>query len=269
MSGNVGDIFSLRGKTALITGGSRGLGFDMAQAFLLAGAAKVYISSRKRQACEDAVKALNRYARDHCLTGEARSIPADVGQREGVEQLFGEFRQLEDRLDILVANAGATWGAPIETHPDSAFEKVLSLNVRGVFSTIQLFLPLLEAAGTPEDPARVLVTGSVAGFSVALVGNAYGYLASKAAVHHLARALAADLGPRNITVNVLAPGFFPTKMSNGVLTSIGDELTTRNPRQRLGMPEDIYGAVIYLCSRAGAYVNGVVLPVDGGAHLRL
>jgi NAD(P)-dependent dehydrogenase (short-subunit alcohol dehydrogenase family) len=259
--------FSLNGKVALVTGGSRGLGLYMAEGILEAGASKVYISSRKAAACEEAVKELNSFAQSKGLKGRAVSIPADLGVRKGVEHLFSEYSKLESGLDILIANAGATWGEDLATHPDSAFGKVMDLNVRGVFSSIQLFAPLLEKSGTPQDPSRVVVTGSVAGIRSGMSGGTYGYLASKAAVHHLSKSLAVELGPRNITVNILAPGFFPTKMANGLLEVLGDEMTTTNPRRRLGVKEDIIGATIYLCSPAGNYINGTVLPIDGGAHL--
>lgn len=180
-------------------------------------------------------------------------------------------------MDVLFANAGATWGAPFDSHPDAAFQKVLDLNVRAVFNTIREFTPLLTAAGRKgeggriEDPSRVIVTGSVAGIGVGTLGQhgTYGYSASKAAVMHLAKNLALELGPRGITVNAIAPGFFPSKMANGLLEIAGGQgkIAKANPMGRLGRPEDIAGAVVYLASRAAAHVNGVVLPIDGGAVL--
>ncbi|KAA8916235.1 hypothetical protein TRICI_001632 [Trichomonascus ciferrii] len=260
-------MFSLDNKVAIVTGGSRGLGLYMAEGLLQAGAARVYISSRKKDACDKAVKELNHYVKQHGLKGEARSIPADLGNIKGVEHLYSEFTKLESKLDVLVANAGATWGEDLESHPDSAIGKVLDLNIRGVFNTIRAFVSLLEKSGSDEDPSRVLVTGSTGGLTAGLSGGTYGYVASKAGVHHLAKVLACELGPRNITVNTLAPGFFPSKMSNGVLSVIGDEVKNTNPRKRLGVKEDIIGATIYLTSKAGNYLNGVVLPIDGGAHV--
>lgn len=210
---------------------------------------------------------MNDYVKRNGLKGEARAIPADLGNIKGVEHLYNEFTKQESKLDILVANAGATWGEDLESHPDSAIGKVLDLNIRGVFNTIRAFVPILEKSGTDEDPSRVLVTGSTGGLTAGLSGGTYGYVASKAGVHHLAKVLACELGPRNITVNTLAPGFFPSKMSNGVLSVIGDEVTNGNPRKRLGVKDDIIGATIYLTSRAGNYVNGIVLPIDGGSHV--
>lgn len=173
------------------------------------------------------------------------------------------------KVDILLANAGATWGAPFDEHPDDAFSKVMDLNVKAVFTTVRLFAPLLQAAGTAEDPSRVVVTGSVAGLGVGTIGanGTYGYSASKAAVIHLARNLALELGPRHITVNSIAPGFFPSKMANGLLELAGgkEKMGEGNPLGRLGRAEDIAGAIVYLTSRAGAYVNGDTLTLDGGS----
>lgn len=260
-------IFRLDNKIALVTGGSRGLGLYAAEGFLQAGASKVYISSRKAKACEEAVKYLNEFAQKNNLPGKAFYIAADLGTREGNEQLLKEYLKQESRLDILVANAGATWGAPLSEHPDSAIEKVLDLNVRGVFSNIQLFAPVLEKSGTSDDPSRIIITGSTIGITAGAEGSVYGYLASKAAVHHLGKNLAVELGPRNITVNIIAPGFFPTKMANGLIEGFGESLVDSNPRRRLGEKRDIIGAVVYLTSPAANYINGTVLPIDGGAHI--
>jgi NAD(P)-dependent dehydrogenase (short-subunit alcohol dehydrogenase family) len=183
--------------------------------------------------------------------------------------LVAEVRKHTDHVDILFANAGATWGEGFDTHPDAAFAKVMDLNVKAVFNTIQRFAPLLQARATPEDPSRVLVTGSVAGIGIGSVGNAnatFGYSASKAAVLHLARNLAVELGPRHVLVNGIAPGFFPTKMANGLLALSGGEksLAEANPNGRLGKPEDIAGVVVFLCSKAAGHVNGDTVIVDGG-----
>lgn len=236
--------------------------------FLQAGAAKVFISSRKAKACEEAVKALK--AQPNLAAGaQVISAPADSSNLAGIKQLLAEVSKHTDHVDILFANAGATWGAPFDKHPDEAFAKVMDLNVRGVFNTIREFAPLLEKRASVRDPARVIITSSVAGLGVGTLGanGTYGYSASKAAVLHLGRNLALELGPRHITVNSLCPGFFPSKMSNGLmeLTGGADQLAKANPMQRLGEPEDIAGAVIYLSSRAGAHVNGETLAVDGGS----
>lgn len=182
---------------------------------------------------------------------------------------MAEVKKQTPHVDILLANAGATWGEAFDTHPDSAFAKVMDLNVRGVFNTIRLFTPMLEKRGTVEDPSRVVITASVAGLGVGTLGKngTYGYSASKAAVLHLGRNLALELGPRHIAVNSICPGFFPTKMSNGLLEISGgkEHIAQGNPLKKLGRPEDIAGAIVYLCSRAGSHVNGVALEIDGGA----
>lgn len=260
-------LFNVNNKVALITGGSRGLGLYMAEGLLKAGASKVYVSSRKAKACDEAAKELNDLVSKNGLKGKAIALPGDCGTRKGVEELLAQFKKQENKLDILIANAGASWGADFHSHPDEAFAKVLDLNLRGVWSTIQLFEPLLEQSASESDPSRILVTGSVAGIRSGMSGGTYGYLSSKAAVHHLAKTLAVELGPLGITVNILAPGFFPSKMSNGLLEVIGDEMISSNPRRRLGVKEDIIGATVYLCSPAGNYINGTVLPIDGGSHL--
>ncbi|SPN98815.1 probable NADPH-dependent beta-ketoacyl reductase (rhlG) [Cephalotrichum gorgonifer] len=261
-------LFSLKGKVAVVTGGSRGLGLHAASAILQAGASKVFITSRKADACASAVAALN--ALPNLAPGAvAISVPADSSKPEGIAHLVSEVRKHTSHVDILLANAGASWGAPFDSHPDEAFAKVMDLNVKSVFTTIRLFAPLLEKAATAEDPSRVVITGSVAGIGVGTVGpnGTYGYSASKAAVLHLARNLALELGPRHITVNSLAPGFFPSKMANGLLELGGgvEKIASGNPLGRLGRPEDIAGAVVYLTSRAGAYVNGATLVLDGGS----
>lgn len=262
-------LFSLKGKVAVVTGGSRGLGLHAASAFLQAGASKVFISSRKAKACEEACKALN--AQPNLSPGAvAISVPADSWTMAGVESLLEQVKKHTDRVDILFANAGATWGEKLDTHPDNAFQKVMDLNVKAVFNTIRLFTPLLQKATSGSaDPARVIITASVAGLGIGTLGEqgTYGYSASKAAVIHLGRNLALELGPRGINVNSIAPGFFPSKMSNGLLDMAGgaDLLGEMNPTGRLGRPEDIAGAVVYLASRAGSHVNGEVIAIDGGA----
>lgn len=196
-------------------------------------------------------------------------MPADSSTIEGVQALLDGVKQHTDHVDILLANAGATWGESFDTHPDSAFAKVLDLNVRAVFNTIRLFAPLLQRRAAVDDPSRVLITASVAGLGVGTLGKqaTFGYAASKAGVLHLGRNLALELGPRHITVNSICPGFFPTKMSAGLLEISGgvDKHAKSNPMQRLGKPEDIAGIVVYLCSRAGSHVNAEAIAVDGGA----
>lgn len=196
-------------------------------------------------------------------------MPADASTIAGIRHLLAEVSKHTEHVDILFANAGATWGAPFDQHPDEAFAKVMDLNVRGVFNAIREFAPLLQKRGSIADPSRVIITSSVAGLGLGSLGDhgTYGYSASKAAVLHLGRNLAVELGPRHITVNSLCPGFFPSKMSNGLLEATGgaEQMAKANPMRRLGEAEDIAGAVVYLASRAGSHVNGETLAVDGGS----
>ncbi|KAL3425935.1 hypothetical protein PVAG01_02726 [Phlyctema vagabunda] len=260
-------IFSLEGKVVVVTGGSRGLGLHAASGFLQAGAAKVYITSRKASACESAVAALN--ALPNLRPGaKAISVPADSATIEGVELLVREVSKTTDHVDILFANAGATWGEAFDTHPDAAFAKVMDLNVKSVFNTIRLFAPLLQKRASVQDPSRVIVTASVAGIGIGSLGKqaTFGYSASKAAVIHLTKNLAVELGPRGILVNAIAPGFFPSKMASALMEMNGGVkvLAAKNPSRRLGEPEDIAGTVVFLSSRAAAHINGAVLTIDGG-----
>ncbi|MBU3917638.1 SDR family oxidoreductase [bacterium] len=258
---HVADLFSLKGKTALITGGSSGIGLMIAQGFLESGV-RVYISSRKKDVCDQVAKELS-------AIGPCVSIPADVSTARGRKTLVDELSEREDNLSILVNNAGANWGAPIEDYPDEAFDKVMTLNVNSVFSLTRDLLPMLEKSGTTEDPARVINIGSMDGIHVPVAQETgtYAYSASKAAVHHLTRALAVDLASRNITVNAIAPGFFHSKMTKFVLEKHIDNIIGQCPLNRVGLPAEMAGIAIYLASRAGAYTNGTVIPVDGGTHL--
>ncbi|KAL3956647.1 hypothetical protein ACCO45_009493 [Purpureocillium lilacinum] len=258
-------LFSLKGKVAVVTGGSRGLGLHAASAFLQAGASTVFISSRKASACDEAVAALN--ALPNLAPGaRAVAVPADSSTQAGVADLLAQVRRHTDKVDILFANAGATWGEAFDAHPDKAFAKVMDLNVKAVFNTIRDFTPLLEKAAA-QSPAGS--PAAVAGLGIGTIGKqgTYGYSASKAAVIHLGRNLAVELGPRHITVNSICPGFFPSKMSNGLLEISGgaDKAAEGNPMGRLGRPEDIAGIVVYLASRAGSHVNGEAIAIDGGA----
>lgn len=236
--------------------------------FLQAGCSKVFITSRKASACDEAVKALNAVP-NRSPGAQAISVPADSATIEGVKHLLAQVSAHTDRVDILFANAGASWGERFDTHPDDAFAKVMNLNVKSVFNTVRLFTPLLVRAATPENPSRVIITASTAGLGVGTLGEhgTYGYSASKAAVIHLGRNLALELGPRNITVNSICPGFFPSKMANGLIDASGglDKLSKMNPTGRLGRPEDIAGVVVYLASRAASHVNGEAIAIDGGS----
>jgi NAD(P)-dependent dehydrogenase (short-subunit alcohol dehydrogenase family) len=248
------DLFSIAGKTALVTGGGRGIGQMIATGFVDAGA-KVYISSRNAEVCETVAAELSK-------RGECLSIPADLSTEAGCRELATELGRREDRLDVLVNNAGNTWGAPLVEFDDAAWDRVLALNVKGVFHTTKFLLPLLEAASKEDDPARVVNIGSIDGLHVPVL-ETYSYSASKAAVHQLTRHLAKKLAPR-ITVNAIAPGPFQSKMMAATLDAFGAQIAAGAPMKRIGRPDDMAGAAIYLASRAGAYLTGVILPVDGG-----
>lgn len=248
------DLFSIAGKTALVTGGSRGIGRMIAGGFVEAGA-KVYVSSRNAEACAAVAAELSE-------VGTCMAVPADLSTEAGCRALAEEMSGRESRLDVLVNNAGNTWGAPLEEFGDAAWDRVLSLNVKGVFHTTKFLLPLLEAAAGDDDPARVINIGSIDGIHVPVL-ETYSYSASKAAVHQLTRHLAKKLAPR-ITVNAIAPGPFQSKMMAATLDAFGEQIAAGAPMKRIGRPDDMAGAAIYLASRAGAYLTGVILPVDGG-----
>ncbi|KAH6955733.1 hypothetical protein BKA56DRAFT_503549 [Ilyonectria sp. MPI-CAGE-AT-0026] len=264
-------LFSLDGKVAVVTGGSRGLGFYTAKGFLLAGAKLVIITARKMEGVDGLKVAVEQLNKLPGITGSAIAIAADISKESGVNDLIAKIQQEVDYVDILVANAGTTWGGPFETTPAWAIAKVLILNVQGVFNLIQKMLPLLEKAGTPKDPARIIIVGSIAGMTVPHIGKdgTIIYGVSKAAAHHLAKSLAVELGPRNITTNAVAPGFFPSKLADVLIERLGGEgeLGQHNPRDRLGEPEDVIGAMTYLSSPAGSYVNGMTMVLDGGSHI--
>jgi NAD(P)-dependent dehydrogenase (short-subunit alcohol dehydrogenase family) len=256
---NVKDLFSIEGKVALVTGGSRGIGLMIARGYVEAGA-KVYISSRKKEVCDRAAAELSEI-------GPCISIPADLSTTEGCKHLAEELSGREPALNVLVNNAGAAWGAPLEEYPEAGFDKVMDTNVKGVFFLTQYLLPLLERAAGPGDPARVINVGSIDGIKVPFIEN-YAYAPSKAAVHHLTRVLAVKLGGRGITVNAVAPGPFESQMTRWLLEHHKESIEATCPLNRIGEPADMAGVAIYLASRAGAYVNGVVIPVDGGICLK-
>ncbi len=250
------ELFSIRGKTAVVTGGSRGIGRMIAAGFVAAGA-RVYICARKAEACDATAAELSKL-------GECVSLPADISTEAGAEELVHRLGEREPKLHILVNNAGAAWGAPLEEYPDSAFDKVLNVNLKGVFHLTRLFLPLLRASATESDPARVINIGSVDGLKVPRTEN-YAYSASKAAVHMLTRHLAFALVADRVNVNAIAPGLFPTRMTAYLFESeSAAEVVDHIPMKRAGTVEDIAGTAIYLSSRASAYLTGVVLPVSGG-----
>src|SRR6185312_2518047 len=252
------ELFSVAGKKALVTGGATGIGRMAATALVKAGA-EVMIASRKGEDCNRVAGELN----DLGATGKAEGFAGDVGSEEGVASLAEEVRKRTDRLDILINNAGLTWGAPLEEFPYSAWARVLNVNVTGLFHLTRELLPLLTKGASFDDPARIINLGSVMG-TQPMADGAYSYTASKAAVHHLTRTLASEFAEKFITVNAFAPGPFQSRMT-AFATATEEKsakVASHVPLRRIGVPSDIAGATLYLCSRAGSYVTGAILPID-------
>jgi NAD(P)-dependent dehydrogenase (short-subunit alcohol dehydrogenase family) len=252
----VAELFGVRGKVALITGGSRGLGEMIARGYVENGA-KVYITARNAEACEALAVELSK-------SGECIAIPADLSKMAEIQRLTDELSRREKQLHILVNNAGASWGGDFDNFPESGWDKVLNLNLKSVFFLTQRLSRLLEAAATNDDFARVINVGSIDGLHVSDL-ESYSYAASKAGVLHLTRVLAKFLASKRIAVNAIAPGHFPSKMTASVPDdNYVDRATNRTPLKRWGRAEDMAGAALYLSSRAGAFVCGTILTVDGG-----
>jgi NAD(P)-dependent dehydrogenase (short-subunit alcohol dehydrogenase family) len=250
------DLFSLAGRVALVTGGSRGIGYMIATGFLAQGA-KVYISSRKAEACEEAAKALSQF-------GTCIPLPADVSTVEAARELAAELARREKSLDILVNNAGAAWGEPFETFPEKGWDKVVDLNMKAPFFLTQALYGLLKE-GAKKQPAKVINIASIDGISVN-PWETYSYSASKAGLIHLTKRMSLRLVQDNIVVSGIAPGPFASEM-NKMARDHGDEVAQRVPARRIGTTEDMAGVAIYLASRAGDYVIGETIAVDGGVTL--
>ncbi|CAN5421670.1 SDR family oxidoreductase [soil metagenome] len=249
------DLFSLEGKVAMVTGATQGIGFMIARGLVDAGA-KVYIVSRKMENCERAAAE---------LSPDGRCVPlaADLSKEDEIKRVVAELSTREPALHVLVNNAAAAWSAPLDEYPGSAFDKVLGLNVKGLFLLSQACLPRLRAGAADRDPARIINIGSIDGFR-APEFETYAYSASKAAVHQLTRVLAQRLARDNVTVNAIAPGPFPSKMTAAMLDERGDEIRRRSPLGRVGEADDMAGIAVFLASRASAFVTGQIISVDGG-----
>jgi NAD(P)-dependent dehydrogenase (short-subunit alcohol dehydrogenase family) len=253
------DLFRLDGKVAVVTGGGRGIGVMIARGLLQAGAAKVYLAARKAAELEATAAELSGLG-----LGAVEAVPADLGTADGVQALADAVAAKEDRVHALFNNAGAAWGQPFGDFPESGFDKVFDVNVKGIFLLTRALVPLLNAAATEDDPARVINTGSIDGIVAPERGrDNFSYSASKAAVHMLTRHLAGELAPR-ILVNAIAPGLFPSRMTKAMLTAGEEAVGAAMPLGRVGKPDDMAGIAVFLASRASTFITGAVIPVDGG-----
>jgi NAD(P)-dependent dehydrogenase (short-subunit alcohol dehydrogenase family) len=250
------NLFNLNGKIALVTGGSRGIGAMIAEGFVRNGV-KTYISSRKSDPCDKKAKELSKY-------GECISIPADLTDMNEMDKLVTKIKDKETKLNILVNNAGAAWGASFDDFPEFGWDKVMDTNVKSVFFLTQKLVDILEASASTSDPSRIINIGSIDGLGIPRA-ETYSYPASKAAVHQLTKVLANRLANRNINVNAIAPGPFESNMMAHTLEEYGEQIKSSVPRGRIGVPEDMAGASIFLSSRASSYITGSIIPVDGGS----
>lgn len=255
------ELFGVAGKSVIVTGASRGIGLAIAEGFVRAGA-RTYICSRNADACTSTARKLAAY-------GDCEGIAANLGTVHGCQEFAGAIAAREDRIHVLVNNAGAIWAETLAEYAEHGWDKVFDLNVKGSFFLVQSLLPLLAAGASAGDPARIINIGSIDGFHVP-AHETYAYSSSKAALHQLTRHLAAQLAPKSITANVIAPGMFKSKMLKGTLAAKGeDRMLDPVPLKRFVSPADMAGAALYLASRAGSYVTGAVIPVDGGTATTL
>jgi NAD(P)-dependent dehydrogenase (short-subunit alcohol dehydrogenase family) len=258
MSFDLSELFSVKGKIAIVTGGSRGIGKMIAAGFVANGV-KTYITARKAEACQAAAEELS-------ATGSCTAIPADLSTKEGRGSFVSEIKSREEKIDVLVNNAGAAWGAAFEEYPDEGYDKVMDINVKAVFTLTRDLLPLLTKDASSEDPSRVINIGSIDGLRVSTTDN-FAYGASKAAVHFLTKNLAVRLAPKGVTVNAIAPGAFESQMMEYMLANFKDKIEGENPLGRIGRPTDMAGLALYLASAASKYMTGQVIAIDGGRHL--
>ena len=251
------NIFSVKDKIVLITGGSRGIGEMIASGFVANGA-KVYITARSKEVVTETAERLSNKYKGNCI-----GIPSDISNLKGIEIFVKEIQSKEESLDVLINNAGAAWGGSFEEFPEVGWDKVMDLNLKSLFFLTQSLVPMLKEAANKDDPSRIINIGSIDGINKNTFKH-YSYSASKSAVHHLSKVLAAELVDKNINVNVIAPGPFPSNMLGKAVSFDYGELEKRNPRGRVGTPEDIAGLAIFLSSRAGAFTVGEIITCDGG-----
>ncbi len=249
------ELFSVRDKVVVVTGGSRGIGEMIARAMVENGA-RVIITARNAAVCDGLAAELSKI-------GNCVSIPADLSKMEEIERFATEVAARESRIDVLFNNAGASWGAPFDDFPEAGWDKVMDLNVKSIFFLTQRLIKLLEAAATPDDFAKVINIGSIDGQRVSEV-ETYSYAASKAAVLHLTRMMAKFLAGRHVAVNAIAPGFFPSKMTAGLMDMMSEEILGATPMRRMGNPTDMAGVALFLASRASGFLCGSTVTVDGG-----
>ena len=254
----INDLFSVAGKVAIVTGGSRGIGRMIAEGFVENGV-RTYITARKADACAETAAELSK-------EGECIALPADLSTKEGREAFVAEITAREAKIDILVNNAGAAWGAPFEEYPDEGYDKVMDINVKAIFTLTRDLMPLLKQGASQQNPSRVINIGSIDGLRVSTMDN-FAYGASKAAVHFLTKNLALRLGPKGVIVNAIAPGAFQSNMMNATLEKFQDKIESENPLGRIGSPEDMAGLALYLASNASKYMTGQVIALDGGRHI--
>jgi NAD(P)-dependent dehydrogenase (short-subunit alcohol dehydrogenase family) len=250
------NLFNVEGKVVLITGGSRGIGEMIATGFVENGA-KVYISARKAAPCNELAERLSE--KGFCV-----SLPCDLSTTEGVNWMAEELGKREEKLDVLINNAGAAWGEPIDDYSEKGWDKVFNINLKGPFFLVQKLLPMLRKAASEGAPARIVNTATVNGIEPPAL-ETYAYSSSKAGMIMLTRHLAKRLAPEHILVNCIAPGPFPSQMMKETLETMGDAIRASNPLGRIGEPEDIAGVAIFLSSRASGYTTGACIPCDGGS----
>ena len=249
-------LFDIEGKVVLITGGARGIGLMLTKAFLTAGA-RVYITSRNEKSCYDVAEKMSEL-------GYCKALPADLSKTNEIDGLISDFGEREQYLNVLINNAGTTWGASFDDFPEIGWDKVLTLNLKSPFFIMQKFLPFLEKVGKRDDPSRIINIGSVDGIASSIFEN-ISYSASKAALHHVTKVAAAKLAPRHLTVNCIAPGPFLTDMMLPMVDKMGaNAIELEVPMKRLGTDDDIGGVAVFLSSKAASYITGALLPVDGG-----